>query len=81
MNWDHTPISVVLSTPWSMVKKGSKSIEVAALNDKHIVTAPLTVTMSGTFLPIQILYQGKTDRCHPTYKFPDDFEIYHTHNH
>ena len=69
------------TTPWSMAEKGLKRIEVAALNDKRQVTATLAVTMSGMLLPVQILYQGKTERCHPTYKFPDDFDIYQTHNH
>ena len=54
MNWDQTPIFVAPTTSWSMAEKG---IEVAALNDKRQVTATLAVPMSGTFLPVQILYQ------------------------
>jgi hypothetical protein len=30
---------------------------------------------------MQILYQGKTNRCHPNFAFPDEFDVYHTANH
>ena len=37
--------------------------------------------MVGEMLPMQILYTGKTERCHPAYSFPPDFDIFHTPNH
>ena len=37
--------------------------------------------MSKEILSMQILYARKTERCHPVYSFPLDFEIWHTHNH
>jgi len=37
--------------------------------------------MSGEFLPVQLIYGGKTDRCHPKHNFPDAFDICHTLNH
>ena len=36
---------------------------------------------SMTYLPIQLLYHGKTERVHPQYKFPAGFDMWHTHNH
>ena len=30
---------------------------------------------------MQILYGGKTDRCHPKHQFPLEFDIYHNPNH
>ena len=35
----------------------------------------------GELLPFQLVYAGKTDRCHPAYKFPSDWQITHTENH
>ena len=29
----------------------------------------------------QILYEGKTARCHPSVKFPDGWDVSHTANH
>ena len=31
--------------------------------------------MSGEFLPIQVIYEGKTTRCLPKYAFPEKFDI------
>ena len=39
------------------------------------------MTLSGILLPPQLLYERKTDRCHPHVKFPPDWDIFHTHNH
>ena len=65
INWDQAGIKLVPS----------------GLNDKHQVTATLAGTLSGKILPLQILYQGKTERCHPSQTFPDGFDIWHTPNH
>ena len=56
-NWDHTGIYIV---PWTMEKKGSKRIEVAELNDKRQITAVFCASLVGEFLPVQLIYQGKT---------------------
>ena len=37
--------------------------------------------MVGEFLPPQIIYKGKTNRCHPHYNFPSDWSITHSPNH
>lgn len=36
---------------------------------------------SGKFLPPQVIYAGKTEKCHPSYKFPTDWHITHSENH
>ena len=51
------------------------------IEDKHQITALLAVTLSGTLLPPQLLYEGKTDRCHPHVNFPVDWGIIHTNTH
>ena len=33
------------------------------------ITAVFCGTMTGDILPIQLIYQGKTPRCHPHYRF------------
>ena len=35
----------------------------------------------GEFLPPQLIYKGKTDRCHPHYDFPNDWSITHSPKH
>ena len=45
------------------------------------ITGTISVTASGKFLPIQLIYQGKTDWCHPKFNFPKEFCVTHTENH
>jgi len=35
----------------------------------------------GAFLPVQLIYKGKTNRCHPCYNFPPDWDITHASRH
>lgn len=37
--------------------------------------------MTGDFLPLQIIYQGKTKKCLPSVDFPKDRHVTHTPNH
>lgn len=64
-----------------MAAGGSKRVEVAGLGDKRQITATFAASLDGTFLPMQVLYQGKTDRSHPKFVFPDGFDIFHSPNH
>ena len=59
INWDHTGLH------WTMAKQGAKRIEIAEVEDKWQLTAVLAGTMSGFFLPRQIIYKGKTKKCLP----------------
>ncbi len=77
----HTSIQLVPTDAWTMAAEGSKRVEIAGLGDKRQVTATFAAALDGTFLPMQILYQGKTKRSHPKYAFPDGFDILHTPNH
>ncbi len=81
INLDQTGIQLVPTGAWTMVADGSKRVEIAGLGDKRQVTATFAATLDGTFLPMQILYQGKTKRSHAKYAFPDEFDMFHTPNH
>ena len=45
-----------------MDSQGSKRVEVAGVGDKWMITAVLTGSLVGDFLPVQVIYQGKTDQ-------------------
>jgi len=55
-----------------MDKEGSKPVEITGANDKWKITAVFCGTLSGDFLPLQLIYKGKTACCHPRFKFPSD---------
>ena len=64
-----------------MDKTNVEFVPITNLLDYRQVTGTFSITLSGSFLPIQIIYQGKTNQCHPKFKFPDEFNITHTPNH
>ena len=64
-----------------MEQDGVKRVEVTGKDDKRQLTALFACSMSGDFLPIQLVYQGKTIKCLPKFQFPDGWNIIHTSNH
>ena len=54
---------------------------VTANNDKRQITAVVGCSFNGKLLAPQLLYEGKTDRCHPSVSFPADWDIFHTESH
>ena len=76
-NWDQTGIKMVPSSSWTMDKLGSSRVEVTGVNDKRLITAVFCGSLTGDFLPIQVIYKGKTTRCHPHYEFPSDWHVTH----
>ena len=81
LNWDQTGIRIVPSSTWTMKKKGSKRVELTGINDKRQITAIFCGNLFGDLLPPQLIYKGKTHRCHPHYKFPNDWDITHSPKH
>ena len=71
MNWDQTGIHYVPVSSYTMEREGSKRVEIAGIDNKRQITAVFVGTMSGIFLPIQLIYQGKTHKCLPSIEFPD----------
>ena len=80
LNWDQTGIKIVPSNTWTMDQQGAKRVEVCGANDKRLITAVFCGSLVGDFLPIQVIYQGKTTQCHPRYEFPPEWDITHSQN-
>ena len=80
INWDHTRLKYVPSSSWTMAG-GSKCVDVAGIDDKRQITAVLAVTLDGNFLPVQLIFQGKTSACLPRAKSPSGWHLTYTHNH
>ena len=70
INFNQTALNYVPATPWTMEQQGTKRIEVIGKGDKWQITAVFGGIMTGDFLPLQLIYEGKTERCLPRYKFP-----------
>ena len=50
------------------------------MKDKRQITALFCASIVGDFLSIQLIFKGKTPRCHPKYKFPVGWHITHAPN-
>ena len=81
INWDHTGINYVPVSDWTMAKEGGKPVEIFGIQDKRQITVVFAGTMSGHFLPPQVIYSGKTSKCLPSVSFPESWHITHTPNH
>ena len=53
----------------------------ADTNDKRQITALLSCTLNRNFLPVQVVYPGKTPACLPKVEFPPDWHVTFTPNH
>ena len=79
LNHDQTPLSYVCAPSRTLHTKGETSVPLIGKGKKKQITGTFTVTKTGEFLPMQIIYEGKTVRCHPQgIKFPEGFNITHT---
>ena len=81
INFDQTGLKIVPVSEWTLEVKGSKDCSIVALEDKREITAVIGITLSGVFLPLQLVYKGTTDRCHPHFRFPSDWDVTHSENH
>ena len=80
-NWDQTGVKLVPVSSWTMAESGSKQIPVIGLEDKREITVVLAATATGTLLPPQVIYQGKTSGCHAKVTFPEKWHITHSESH
>ena len=81
INVDETGLPIVPVRSYTLEVCGEKQVPVTANDDKRQITAVVGCSLSGKLLPPQLLYEGKTDRCHPSVSFPTDWDIFHTETH
>lgn len=79
LNWKKIANELVIN--WTMAKEGLKQIEVAGLGDKRDYSCIFAASMTCDFLPLQIIYAGKTRCCLQNTKFPNTWDITYKENH
>ena len=62
LNLDQIPLSYVSPSKYTFCLKGSTIVSIKGVDDKCQITATITVSTTGAFLPIQLIYQGATER-------------------
>ena len=76
INWDQTRIKYIPVSEWTMAREGSKRVEISGIEDKRQNTAVFAASLSGDFLPIQLVYKGTTTKFFPPVTFPE--KSYHS---
>ena len=60
INLDQTPSYLAPCKKFTMAPKGSTNVAIHGCDDKRTITATFVITLAGEFLPIQLIYGGKT---------------------
>ena len=75
INLDETLSKYVPGCNKTLAPKGVKNVSIARSTDKRTITTTFSITMDGQFLPVQIIYGGKTSKSIPRVSFPDGFLV------
>ena len=75
INWDQIAIHYIPLRLWTMKKWGYKRVEIIALDDKRQTTAIFADSLTGDFVPPQIVYQGTTQWFLPNAELPKDWHV------
>ena len=75
MNLDQTPLKYVPVSHHTMAEKGTKSVANAGSADERCITGTFVITLKGDFLPVKLIYGGKTAQSLPRFKFPESFSL------
>ena len=75
MNLDQTPLKYIPAMNHTLAKRNSKSVAIVGSTDKRSITGTFVITLDGRFLPMQLIYGGKTQQSLPRFKFPDGFSL------
>ena len=61
INWDQTGLNYVTVSQWTMAQEGAKRVEIDGKDDKRQITAVFGCSMSGDFLPPQLVRISRKD--------------------
>ena len=75
LNLDQTPLGKIL-----LIQKVQRQYLLKVQMIRYKSLQP-SVSMTGKFLPIQLIYEGKTPRCLPRFDFSADFNVTISDNH
>ena len=58
-----------------------KNASIKGVDDKREITATFMTNAKDSFLPLRLIYQGKSKRCLTKFTFPSDFHVTFRPNH
>ena len=75
MKFDQTPLKYTPVTSRTLLRKGSNHLAIKRASYKQAITTTSVVTRKYKFLPMQLVYRDKTEKCYPRLKFPDSLLV------
>ena len=63
INFDQTALLYVCTGKCTYHTQGASNVPLVGIGKKKQITGTFTITMTGQFLPLQLIYQGTTDWC------------------
>ena len=82
INGDETAVQFVNRARTTRYAKGVKRVKILGMgDDKAQITTTIFVTEAGNVLPYQMIFAGKTARCHPSSIRPEECLWTHTTSH
>ena len=75
INIDQTPSKYAPVSSQTLAQKNSKHVCIKGSSFKQAITATFGITLSNSFLPMQLIYGGKTAASIPKFKFPKSFSL------
>lgn len=65
INLDQTGVHLIPASDWTYEEKNTKGVATVGQEDKRQITVVLASSLYGDLLPLQMIFQGKTDRSLP----------------
>ena len=71
----------LFSAEVSIFLTNSKTVTIKGSTDKRTIADTFAKSIRGDFLPMQLIYGGKTKKCLPRFKFPEKFSLSYNETH
>ena len=75
LNLDQMPLKYVPVNQETKAPRGSTAVTIEGSNDKSMITGTFAIILSGNFLPVLLIYGGKTIQSIPKVAFSKNFSL------
>ena len=75
MDFDQTRVKYAFVANQTLSRKGSNLVAIKGLSFKKSITVSFRVTFNLEFVPMQLIYGGKSQRTLPRVNFPNSFSL------
>ena len=81
INLDQTLTNYLPVGRTTLTKNNTKTVPAKGISNKRTITATFAISLQGEFLPMQLIYGGKTRKCLPRFKFPEKLSLSYNETH